>query len=110
MPEWSNGRPWKGRISERVSRVRIPLSPQLICTLVAVTERYLNNQTEDGSLVVSSAEFPGYLPSGARQSSAESIEIKDGVIIVNGKFLVGDDLQTITKKYRFERSVVIEVK
>ena len=28
MPERSNGLPWKGSISERVSRVRIPLSPQ----------------------------------------------------------------------------------
>ncbi len=28
MPERSNGLPWKGSISERVSRVRIPLFPQ----------------------------------------------------------------------------------
>gem|GEM_PF-2093515 len=28
MPERSNGQPWKGCISERVSRVRIPLFPQ----------------------------------------------------------------------------------
>ncbi len=27
MPERSNGLPWKGSISERVSRVRIPLFP-----------------------------------------------------------------------------------
>ncbi len=30
MPERSNGLPWKGSISERVSRVRIPLSPQIL--------------------------------------------------------------------------------
>ncbi len=29
MPERSNGPPWKGGISERVSRVRIPLFPQV---------------------------------------------------------------------------------
>lgn len=28
MPERSNGQPWKGCISEMVSRVRIPFSPQ----------------------------------------------------------------------------------
>ena len=28
MPEWPNGRPWKGRILARVSWVRIPPSPQ----------------------------------------------------------------------------------
>lgn len=35
MPERSNGQPWKGCISERVSRVRIPLFPPRSARAVA---------------------------------------------------------------------------
>lgn len=38
MPEWLNGRLWKGRMLETVSRVRIPFSPPVL------TYMYINDK------------------------------------------------------------------
>ena len=35
VTEWSNVHPWKGCVSERAPRVRIPLSPPVVLESVA---------------------------------------------------------------------------